>query len=50
MSKGVLGTTHRGKRKIKSEKQMKYLHAHKIDHTHYVRKKGKIIKKRHIYE
>lgn len=48
MSK-ILGTVRRGKVKITSEKQMRFFHVHKIDHTHFVRKKGKIIKKRHIY-
>ena len=37
----VLGTTHRGKTEITSEKQMKYLEAHHIDHTHYS-KDGKV--------
>ena len=42
----VLGTTHRGKVEVTSEKQMGYLHAHHIDHTHFS-KDGKT--SRHIY-
>lgn len=50
MKKGrVLGTTRRGRRKIRSPKQMRYLHQNKIDHTHFVRRKGRIRKVRHVY-
>lgn len=46
MKRRILGTTHRGKRKIYSRKQMKFFHAQHIDHTH-IDKHGR--KKRHIY-
>ncbi len=45
----TLGTIRRGKVKIKSQKQMRYLHVHHIDHTHFVRRKGKLRKVRHTY-
>lgn len=51
--KKVLGTTMRGRRKIRSQKQMGWLHARlregdsRGDHTHYVRKGGRIRKVRH---
>jgi len=44
-----LGTVKRGKVKIYSEKQMKYLHFKELPHTHYKYVGGKLIKKRHIY-
>lgn len=45
----VLGTIKRGRVKIRSRRQMRYLHEYRIDHTHYVRRKGKLIKRRHVY-
>jgi len=48
--KKVLGTIRRGRTKITSAKQMRYLHSHRIDHTHYSYKGSSIISKtRHIY-
>lgn len=44
----VLGTIKRGKVKIYSKKQMAFLHAKHLPHTHYVYKNGKVIKKRHL--
>jgi len=49
MGKRILGTIRRGRVKIRSRKQMRYLHAHRIDHTHFVRRKGKVRKVRHTY-
>jgi hypothetical protein len=43
--KVVLGTIKQGRIKIYSEKQMHYLHMEHIDHTHYVYKNGKLVKK-----
>lgn len=40
----VLGTTRRGKVKITSEKQRKFLESHNIPYTYYKRKDGKIKK------
>lgn len=46
----VLGTIKRGKVKITSKKQIAYLHVHEIDHTHFVCRNGKIVRKvRHTY-
>lgn len=28
---------------------MRYLHFARIDHTHYVRRKGRLLKRRHTY-
>lgn len=42
----VLGTIKRGRVKIRSAKQMRFLHQFRIDHTHFT-KSGK--KKRHTY-
>lgn len=42
----ILGTIKRGKVKIYSEKQMRYLEFKKIDHTHYVyNENGKLVRK-----
>ena len=49
MKEKVLGTVRRGKVKITSEKQMKYLHFKKLPHTHFKYKNDKVIKKRHTY-
>jgi hypothetical protein len=38
--KRVLGTTHRGRTKVTSQKEMDYMEAHHIDHTHYAYTKG----------
>lgn len=43
--KVVLGTIKRGKVKIVSEEQMHYLHLKNIDHTHFVYKNGKLVRK-----
>lgn len=48
MSK-VLGTVRRGKVKIRSRRQMRFLEARHIDHTHFVRRKGKLRKVRHTW-
>lgn len=45
----ILGTVRRGKIKVRSKKQMAFLHAHHIDHTHYARKRGRLRKVRHVY-
>ncbi len=45
----ILGTVRRGRVKVRSTKQMKYLHVHHIDHTHFVRRKGRVRKVRHVY-
>lgn len=46
----VLGTTERGQRKIYSQEQMGYLHSNRIDHTHFVWRSGRLVrKKRHTY-
>jgi hypothetical protein len=45
----VLGTIKRGRVKVRSAKQMRYLHVNRIDHTHFVRKGGKLRKVRHTY-
>lgn len=48
--KKVLGTIRKGRTKIYSQKQMGFLHAHEIDHTHFKRRGGRIVaKKRHTY-
>jgi len=47
--KKLLGTIKRGKVKIYSPKQMRYLHWQEIDHTHFKYKDGKRIATRHIY-
>lgn len=50
MTKGrVLGTIRRGKVKVRSKKQMRLLHVRRIDHTHFVRRKGRLRKVRHTY-
>lgn len=41
----VLGTIKRGKVKIYTEKQLHYLEMNHIDHTHFVYKNGKLVKK-----
>jgi hypothetical protein len=46
MTKRILGTIKRGKVKIRSAKQMRFLHWAKIDHTH-ISKDGKVT--RHTY-
>jgi hypothetical protein len=44
--KVILGTIKRGKVKIYTEKQMRYLHFQHIDHTHFVYdKNGKLVRK-----
>ena len=43
--KVVLGTIKRGTVKIYSEKQMRYLEMQRIDHTHFVYKNGKLVRK-----
>ena len=45
----VLGTVKRGKVKITSEKQMKFLHFKKLAHTHFKYVDGHLVKKRHTY-
>lgn len=47
-----LGTTHRGSQKVYSERQMGYLEAHHIDHTHFVYdENGRLVRKsRHTWE
>lgn len=46
----VLGTIRRGRTKVYSARQMAYLHAHGIDHTHFVYRRGRLVKKvRHTY-
>jgi hypothetical protein len=42
----VYGTIKRGKVKIKSLKQLRFLEAHGLSYTSFKRKGGKIIKKR----
>lgn len=44
-----LGIVNRGKQKVRSQKQRRLLHVREIDHTHFVYRDGKVIKKRHIY-
>ncbi len=47
MKKGkVLGTTRRGRVKIRSQKQIRFLEAKKLPYTKYVRKNGKLRKVR----
>jgi hypothetical protein len=41
----ILGTVKRGKVKIYSDKQMKYLHFKKLPHTHFVYRGNKLVKK-----
>jgi hypothetical protein len=47
----ILGTVRRGRTKITSAKQMRWMHAHRIDHTHFVYDaRGRLIRKvRHTY-
>jgi hypothetical protein len=45
MTKRVLGTIKRGKVKITSMKQIKYLEVKKLPYTRFVYRKGKLIKK-----
>ena len=49
MKRKALGTVRRGKVKIYSPEQMRFLHVAHIDHTHFVRKGGKLKKVRHTY-
>ncbi len=49
MKEKVLGTVRRGKVKITSEKQMRFLHFKRLPHTDYIYKNEKLIKKRHTY-
>lgn len=42
----IIGTIKRGRVKIRSKRQMRFLHYAKIDHTH-IDKKGR--KRRHTY-
>lgn len=42
----VLGTTMRGKRKIRSQRQMNWMHRNRIDHTHITKRGRKV---RHTY-
>ena len=46
----ILGTIKKGKVKIRSKKQMGFLHYARIDHTHFKYKGKKLVKKsRHTY-
>ncbi len=42
----IYGTTHRGKVKIRSKKQIRFLEARKLPYTRYVRQHGKLRKVR----
>lgn len=45
-----LGTIKRGRVKVYSKKQMAFLHYARIDHTHFVYRGGRLVrKKRHVY-
>ncbi len=42
----ILGTTHRGRVKIRSKRQIRFLEYKKLPYTRYVRRHGKIAKVR----